>query len=209
MSKGNINYKYLKRRKSWFRRNLPLVIFIAVAVIAIAGAITAGIMLSHSNKKKQADNHDSNDEQTVVSTEETTAAREVVWIDNKEPESKEQEYIAPEGVYLPYFIKVNRAANCATVYGIDENGEYTIPVKAFATSCGKAGDETIVGENYVTSDKYEWGYMVDGTYGRYAFRISGGYLFHSVPYYSMNKGDLEDGQYNKLGDYASLGCVRM
>lgn len=180
MSKGNINYKYLKRRKSWFRRNLPLVIFITVAVIAIAGALTAGIMLSHSNKKKQADNHDSNDEQTVVSTEETTAAREVVWIDNKEPESKEQEYIAPEAVYLPYFIKVNRAANCATVYGIDENGEYTIPVKAFATSCGKAGDETIVGENYVTSDKYEWGYMVDGTYGRYAFRISGGYLFHII-----------------------------
>jgi hypothetical protein len=130
MSKGNINYKYLKRRKSWFRRNLPLVIFIAVAVIAIAGALTAGIMLSHSNKKKQADNHDSNDEQTVVSIEETTTAREVVWIDNKEPESKEQEYIAPEGVYLPYFIKGNRAANCATVYGIDENGEYTIPVKA-------------------------------------------------------------------------------
>lgn len=72
MSKGNINYKYLKRRKSWFRRNLPLVIFIAVAVIAIAGALTAGIMLSHSNKKKQADNHESTDEQTVVSTEETT-----------------------------------------------------------------------------------------------------------------------------------------
>ena len=44
MSKGNINYKYLKRRKSWFRRNLTLVIFIAVAVIAIAGAVTAGIM---------------------------------------------------------------------------------------------------------------------------------------------------------------------
>ena len=41
MSKGNINYKYLKRRKSWFRRNLPLVIFITVAVIAIAGALTA------------------------------------------------------------------------------------------------------------------------------------------------------------------------
>lgn len=122
MSKGNINYKYLKRRKSWFRRNLTLVIFIAVAVIAIAGAVTAGIMLYHYNNEKQDDNHGSNDEQTVVSTEETTAAREVVWIDNKEPESKEQEYIAPEGVYLPYFIKVNRAANCATVYGIDENG---------------------------------------------------------------------------------------
>ncbi len=212
MSKGNINYKYLKRRKSWFRRNLPLVILIAIAaVVIIAGLIIAGIMLSHSGKDKN-NNQANQNEQTYVtdmSTEETTVAREVVWVDNKEPESKEQEYIVPEGVYLPYFIKVNRAANCATVYGIDENGEYTIPVKAFATSCGKAGDETIVGENYVTSDKYEWGYMVDGTYGRYAFRISGGYLFHSVPYYSMNKGDLEDGQYNKLGDYASLGCVRM
>ena len=166
MSKGNINYKYLKRRKSWFRRNLPLVILIAIAaVVIIAGSIIAGIMLSHSGKDKK-NNQENQNEQTYVtdmSTEETTVAREVVWVDNKEPESKEQEYIAPEGVYLPYFIKVNRAANCATVYGIDENGEYTIPVKAFATSCGKAGDETIVGENYVTSDKYEWGYMVDGT----------------------------------------------
>ena len=51
MSKGNINYKYLKRRKSWFRRNLTLVIFIAVVVIAIAGAVTAGIMLSHYKNK--------------------------------------------------------------------------------------------------------------------------------------------------------------
>lgn len=53
MSKGNINYKYLKRRKSWFRRNLTLVIFIAVVVIAIAGAVTAGIMLSHYNKENR------------------------------------------------------------------------------------------------------------------------------------------------------------
>lgn len=210
MSKGNINYKYLRRRKSWFRRNLPLVILIAVAaLVIIGGAVTAGIMLSGANKDKKKNSNENKNEQTVISTEETTEAREIVWIENKEPESEETDYVVPEGVNLPYFIKVNRAANCTTVYGIDENGEYTIPVKAFATSCGRAGNETIIGENYVTSDKYEWGYMVDGTYGRYAFRISGGYLFHSVPYYSMNKGDLEDGQYNKLGDYASLGCVRM
>lgn len=54
MSKGNINYKYLKRRKSWFRRNLPLVILIAIAaVVIIAGSIIAGIMLSHSGKDKK------------------------------------------------------------------------------------------------------------------------------------------------------------
>jgi hypothetical protein len=139
MSKGNINYKYLKRRKSWFRRNLPLVIFIAVAVIAIAGAITAGIMLSHSNKKKQADNHDSNDEQTVVSTEETTAAREVVWIDNKEPESKEQEYIAPEGVYLPYFIKVNRCIIYIKVGGEGFEPSKAVPADLQSVPFGHSG----------------------------------------------------------------------
>lgn len=89
MSKGNINYKYLKRRKSWFRRNLPLVILIAIAaVVIIAGSIIAGIMLSHSGKDKK-NNQENQNEQTYVtdmSTEETTVAREVVWVDNKEPE---------------------------------------------------------------------------------------------------------------------------
>ena len=181
----------------------------AVAVIAIAGAVTAGIMLYHYNNEKQ------DDKLLLVQCILVLLIQALYYQSTQLPLPLLSLLLKQLSVhhyshdYHPYFIKVNRAANCATVYGIDENGEYTIPVKAFATSCGKAGDETIVGENYVTSDKYEWGYMVDGTYGRYAFRISGGYLFHSVPYYSMNKGDLEDGQYNKLGDYASLGCVRM
>ena len=34
-------------------------------------------------------------------------------------------------------LKVNRAANCVTVYGIDGKGEYTVAVKAFAASCGR------------------------------------------------------------------------
>lgn len=35
MSKGNINYKYLRRRKSWFRRNLGLVIVWAVIAVVV------------------------------------------------------------------------------------------------------------------------------------------------------------------------------
>lgn len=35
MSKGNINYKYLRRRKSWFRRNIPLVIMWAVIAVVV------------------------------------------------------------------------------------------------------------------------------------------------------------------------------
>ena len=55
-------------------------------------------------------------------TEETTAAREVVWIDDKETASKVVSYTPPADAAFPYFIKVNRAANCVTVYGIDGRG---------------------------------------------------------------------------------------
>lgn len=51
--------------------------------------------------------------------------------------------------------------------------------------------------------------MVDNTYGHYAYRISGGYLFHSVPYLKAANNTLETEEYNKLGTFASLGCVRM
>ena len=37
---------------------------------------------------------------------------------------------------LPYYIKINRQQNVITVYEPDENGEYTIPVKAILCSTG-------------------------------------------------------------------------
>jgi ribose/xylose/arabinose/galactoside ABC-type transport system permease subunit len=37
MSKGNINYKYLKRRKNWFQRNWQAVlIYIGITVFVLA-----------------------------------------------------------------------------------------------------------------------------------------------------------------------------
>ena len=34
-------------------------------------------------------------------------------------------------------------------------------------------------------------------------------MFHSVPYYSKDAGNLEWEQYNLLGQSASMGCVRL
>ena len=108
----------------------------------------------------------------------------------------------------PYLVAVNRAMNTVTVYGKDENGNYTIPVKAFACSVGCEGHETITG-TYKTTDRFPWCYMVDGTWGRYAIRISGGYMFHSIGYYERKEDTLEYDEFNKLGTPASLGCVRL
>lgn len=59
------------------------------------------------------------------------------------------------------------------------------------------------------SDKYVWRLLVGDVFGQYASRICSDILFHSVPYYTQDKGDLETAEYNKLGTKASLGCIRL
>lgn len=113
---------------------------------------------------------------------------------------------APADNGSPYYVKVNRLCNVVTVYAL-QDGYYTKPVRAMVCSVGK-NNGTPTG-TYRTSDKYEWRFLVGDVYGQYAYRISGHIMFHSVPYYSMNKGDLESEEYNKLGEAASLGCVRL
>ena len=107
----------------------------------------------------------------------------------------------------PYQIKVNRIANCVTVYKMDLTGNYE-PYRSFACSVGKNIYETPLG-TYKTSDYYDWRLMVDGTYAQYAVRIYKGILFHSVPYLSPSPDTLEADQFNLLGEYASLGCIRL
>lgn len=106
-----------------------------------------------------------------------------------------------------YVVYVNRALNCITVKQQDENGNLT-SVKSIVCSCGKEGHETPEG-TFRTTNYYEWREMVDGTYGRYVVRFNGKILFHSVPYIEESPNTLEWEEYNKLGQSASLGCVRM
>lgn len=107
----------------------------------------------------------------------------------------------------PYAIYVNRQMNCVTVYTYDDDGEYTVPVRAMVCSCGE-NNGTIKGEFGIYFKK-EWQPLYENVYGHYTSGISGDYLFHSVPYYTPSPDDLEVEEFNKLGTSASLGCVRM
>ncbi len=104
----------------------------------------------------------------------------------------------------PYYIRVNRQLNVVYIYGI-EDGEYKKLVKVFVCS---AGVDTPLGV-YRTSNKYEWRLLVGNSYGQYATRITGHYLFHSVPYERQSKDSLKYWLYNRLGVNDSLGCVRL
>lgn len=108
---------------------------------------------------------------------------------------------------FPYYIRVNRKQNCITIYTIDEHGEYTVPYKAMICSTGLY-NATPRG-TFQLSTKYLWRELYGGVYGQYATRIYGGVLFHSVPYYKKAKNTLCTDKYNKLGQQASMGCVRL
>lgn len=106
-----------------------------------------------------------------------------------------------------YVIYVNTALNYITIKQQNADGTLT-PVKAMVCSCGREGHRTPQG-TFHTSDYYEWRIMVDDTYGQYAVRFNNKILFHSVPYTEASPDTLEWEEYNKLGESASLGCVRL
>lgn len=104
-----------------------------------------------------------------------------------------------------YLIKVNKQANCVTIYKKNSNGNYKA-VKALICSTGYA---TQLG-TYSLGEKLRW-HVLDGPcYGQYCTRIYGGVLFHSVWYTGYNDpSTLSISSYNKLGTTASHGCVRL
>lgn len=111
---------------------------------------------------------------------------------------------------IPYYIKVNRQANCVTIYTKDESGNYTVPYKSMICSVG-LNNRTPLG-TYKISEKYIWrllfGDNID-VYGYYTTRIVGHILFHSVPYTATSNDQLWENQYNMLGSPASKGCIRL
>lgn len=125
-------------------------------------------------------------------------------------ESLESQY-AGDGMTLdaqdgyPYLLAVNRAASTVTVYTTDEENRYTVPFMAMVCS---SGEDTPTGY-WTTPVNYDWRLLMGPSYGQYATRIYSGYLFHSVPYYSQHKDDVEYDQFNQLGSIASLGCIRL
>lgn len=148
--------------------------------------------------------------ESMDSNEVTEASQTSEGIENTEASQQAESNEATEAAEeeeLPYYIKVNRQMNCVTIYVKDENGEYTIPYKAMVCSTGLYNG-TPRG-TYHLSTKYLWRELYGGVYGQYATRITGGVLFHSVPYYRRSKSALCTEKYNKLGQQASMGCIRL
>ena len=103
----------------------------------------------------------------------------------------------------PYSVTVYRPSQLVIVY--DAAGS---PVRIFSCSSGKAATPTRLGD-YAIRAKYRWRFMVGNCYTQYASSFSSGYLFHSIPYGKKNAGTMSNSSYDKLGNPASSGCIRL
>ena len=106
----------------------------------------------------------------------------------------------------PYEIHVNRAANCITIYGADDTGKYTLPVRAMICSTG--GEETPTG-SFQLGETSRWQMDSNDEFSQYATRIVDEVTFHSAPYYSENNEDLNVEQFNKMGEDISGSSIQL
>ncbi|NLY96686.1 MAG: L,D-transpeptidase, partial [Clostridiaceae bacterium] len=79
---------------------------------------------------------------------------EYVFTDPTDPLYRTLEELEKEGE-LPYSLYLEKGSFTLTVYKKDENGEYTVPVKAFRTAVGRTAGRTPVG-NFAVYKKERW-----------------------------------------------------
>lgn len=108
---------------------------------------------------------------------------------------------------MPYYIRINRTQNVVNIYERAQDGSYA-PYKAMLCSIGTA--TPAAGKSYTTTDlKHRWSLLYGNVYGQYTTQIVGGIWFHSIPYAKENHATLDYVEYDKLGTFASHGCVRL
>ncbi len=116
----------------------------------------------------------------------------------------------PEPTPIPYAITVDVKNQVTTVYGRDDKGSYTIPVKRMVCSTGTVSTPSDVGEFVLTGRKARWCYFsLYGSHAQYWTKINDYIAFHSVTYREPDYDALNVKSYNMLGSRASHGCIRL
>lgn len=179
-------------------KNTNLMIFLLVAIVIVTNIIIIYTCTYTFSSK----------ERTVQEvTVKDISQKSPIVVEALEENKENLEEIYPTGT-TKYYIKVNCKSQTVNVYEKDENNKYSKPVKVMLCSTGVETPET--GVYKITSFKQEWLGLQGNVYGQYCTQIVGNILFHSVPYIEKNNpSSLEYWEYDKLGEEASLGCIRL
>ena len=112
---------------------------------------------------------------------------------------------------IPFAITVDVQNQITTVYGRDDQGEYTVVVRQMLCSTGMKATPSDVGD-WVLNGRHatwcifpKWG----NSYARYWTRINSSIAFHSPIYTAVSNTAMKIKSYNMLGQRASHGCIRL
>ena len=103
-----------------------------------------------------------------------------------------------------YYLSCDRVNGVMTVYA---DKARTIPIKTIRVSVGKAETPTPKG-TYKITRAGRWQQLMGPSWGQYGSWVVGGIYIHSVACSQMNDHNLPVGEYLKLGNPASHGCIR-
>jgi len=116
----------------------------------------------------------------------------------------------PEPTPVPYAITVDVKNQVTTVYGLDDKGGYTIPVRRMVCSTGTVSTPSDVGEWTLSGRRARWCYFsLYGSHAQYWTKINDNIAFHSVIYNEVDYDAMSVKSYNMLGSRASHGCIRL
>lgn len=111
---------------------------------------------------------------------------------------------------VPYAMTVDVNNQVTIVYGRDDNGEYTIPVRRMVCSTGTRSTPSDVGDWVLEGRRARWCYFPAwSSHAQYWTKINDNIAFHSVTYREPDYDALSTKSYNMLGSRASHGCVRL
>lgn len=193
-------------------------IILVSLIIALCGGgllLVAGYLVKTQKSGDTAATESWDTDEAVKTIEIEEAMTETVPETEEETVETEFEYDVADFKYMwdttgiwnqPYLVAVNRALNTVTVFSQDPEGNYTVPERVML--CSTSEEHTPLG-TFTTKERHVWCEMVDDSWGRYAIRIQDAIMFHSVCYTEQSEDKLDYEAFNKLGSFASLGCIRL
>ena len=111
---------------------------------------------------------------------------------------------------VPFAVTVDVNNQVTTVYGRDENGDYTVIIRQMLCSTGTKKNPSDVGDWVLSGRTARWCYFPKwGGHAQYWTKINSSIAFHSVIYNSVNTMDLSVKSYKNLGTRCSHGCIRL
>ena len=201
----------MSSKKKISTRSIILTV-VAILVILAVNAIVISVISNPFNKMGDID-MDNLSNKSEASQIDVSSADIQKTNNTNDVSASDADLIYPE---YPYFIEVDITNQVITIYTTSSSGKYDKIVRRMLCSTAQVASKFPEGywklKEDRCSEKNVWRTMKShGTalYAQYATQITGDFLFHSVPYTSKNKNDLDVSRFKKLGVADSGGCIRL